>query len=413
MSFTSLITWLKGPLTPSLEIAFLRITDNEVLSSIFGNPVLETYAHDVNFCKTYSTNIKKPCAFRDILANLKGQYYTEIGQIGYHFLLITYNSVRFNIKSDYTLEQALRPKNSTPIIEATGRLYNEIIRIFQANVFEGKITSVKTRHFNEIFNEIERNFSCPVDMKHYAVKKPALKAESDALDVLFAPRHHDSSDSRSNSKPKSLQSSMHSDSATAGTVHLRNSTNSINADTSSAFGPVKNSGDNGSERPTSKKVTFDLQSAFDEPKSVPGVLASMNSSTTSATLTTSALKEPQATLKRSKSTSFHQKGSAVTAPVGAAPGLSHVQYSSLDAGSSGTSRSKIYDTSKDPIRERNMRVFNCAAYLMSYSNEKRAQIFARIRSVLNIDDSVRDIDLNVLCKNELQLHEILDIIEYG
>lgn len=421
MSFAPFIAWLRGPLTPAVESAFLRIIDNEALSSIFKIPVLEAYAHDVSFCQTYSTNIKKPCAFNNILANLKGQYYTEIGQISYHFLLITYNSVRFNIKADYTLEQALRPRNSTPIIEATGRLYNEILRIFQANVFEGKITSAKAKHFNEIFNEVERNFSCPVDMKHYAARKHEQKHESDALDVLFAPHLYDSSNNRSSSKSKSSQSNMRATSAptpasapiiasaSTGTSRPKTNISSPKDDINSISGPPKSSGDGGSGRSTSKNVTFDLQFALDEPKPVPGALNSMNNSTASAPLTLSSLKEPQSTMKRSKSVSFHQKSNATAAT----PNLSQTHYSSVDTGFSSTSRSKLCDTSKDPIRERNMRIFNCAAYLMSYSNEKRAHIFAQIRSVLNIDNSVRDIDLNVLCKTELQLREVLNIIEQG
>lgn len=400
MSFAPLIAWMKGPLTKPVENAFLSIIENDVLSSIFKTPVLETYAHDTAFCQTYRTNIKNPCAFSNISANLKGGYYSEIGQISYHFLLITYNSVRFNIKPGYTLEQALRPKNCTPIIEATGRLYSEIIHVFQTNVSEGRIAQAKAKHFSDIFTEVERNFSCPVDMKQHTARKPVAKVDSDALDLLFAPYPSESLDAQSNTKNKTSRSN----SSSSITVHLNSGTDSLNKAADPVTGFAKTADNTGSGRSTSRKVAFDLPSAANDLRPMSGGLTPLNSST----LTVSALKESQPTQKRAKSASSQQKSFATTPT-----SVPQTQYSLPDAGLSNTSRSKLYDTSKDPVRERNMRLFDCAAYLMSYSNEKRAQIFAQIRSLLNIDEAVRDIDLNVLCKNELQLREVLDIIEHG
>ncbi|EFO64611.1 Hypothetical protein GLP15_2990 [Giardia lamblia P15] len=403
MSLTPLIVWMKGPLTKTVESAFLSIIENEVLSSIFKIPVLETYAHDADFCQTYKTNIKNPCAFKNILANLKNGHYSEIGQISYHFLLITYNSIRFNIKPGYTLEQALRPKNCTPIIEATGRLYNEIIRVFQANVFEGKIISTKARHFNDIFLEVERHFACPVDMKQHIARKLVPKSDSDALDLLFAPHPSGSLDTQSNNNNKTLRS-LKSNSRLS-TPACPNSTGSFNKEADPTSCPLNSADDAGSGRSVSKKVTFDLPSTLNELRPTPGALTPMNSST----LTTSALKETQPVQKRARSASSQQQSSTITAT----PSISQAQHSLSDTGLSNTFRSKVYDISKDPIRERNMRLFNCAAYLMSYSNERRAKVFAQIRAVLNIDETVRDIDLNVLCRTELQLREVLDIIEQG
>lgn len=403
MSLAPLIAWMKGPLTKTVEGAFLNIIENEVLSSIFKTPVLETYAHDAGFCQTYRTNIKDPCAFKNILANLKGGHYSEIGQISYHFLLITYNSIRFNIKPGYTLEQALRPKNCTPIIEATGRLYNEIIRVFQANVFEGRIVSAKAKHFNDIFLEVERYFACPVNMKQHVARKPVPKSDSDALDLLFAPHPSGSLDTQPNNKsktPRPLRSGSR-----LSTSACPNSTSSFNKEADPASFPLNAVDDPGSGCSASKKVTFDLPSTLNEFRPTSGALTPMNSST----LTTSALKETQPVQKRARSASSQQKGSTITA----APSISQAQHSLSDAGLSSTFRSKVYDTSKDPVRERNMRLFNCAAYLMSYSNERRAKVFAQIRSVLNIDETVRDIDLNVLCRTESQLREVLGIIEQG